>query len=111
MNRSVAQLRQAFRGLRNSPVHALITILTLSIGIGANAATFNVANWLIFRPVPGVRELDALVTIQYGGKSGKGRTPISYADAQFIAAGLPALTGVAGLTDIGGALSVNASVP
>src|SRR5262245_42643223 len=48
-------VRYAFRGLRNKPGFALAVILTLALGIGANAAMFSVVDRLLFRPPPLLR--------------------------------------------------------
>ena len=49
-------LRYAFRGLRRSPGFTATVILTLGLGIGANAAMFGVIDRLMFRPFPYLRD-------------------------------------------------------
>jgi putative ABC transport system permease protein len=49
-------LRYALRGLRRSPGFSATVILTLGLGIGANAAMFGVIDRLMFRPFPYLRE-------------------------------------------------------
>ncbi len=48
--------RYALRGLRRSPGFAATVILTLGLGIGANAAMFGVVDRLMFRPFPYLRD-------------------------------------------------------
>jgi predicted permease len=57
-------VRYAVRGLRKSPGFALVCILTLGLGIGANTAIFTVINAVLIRPVPGVANPDELVTFE-----------------------------------------------
>lgn len=49
-------VRYAFRGLRRSPGFTATVILTLGLGIGANAAMFGVIDRLMFRPYPYLRD-------------------------------------------------------
>src|SRR5688572_13062264 len=45
-------LRLAIRGLSRSRAFSVVTILTLSLGIGVNASIFTVVNAVLLRPLP-----------------------------------------------------------
>jgi putative ABC transport system permease protein len=70
----------ALRQLRQSPGPALLAILTLALGIGANTAIFTVIESVLLRPLP-YAHADRLVYISPGDKPGFGATSwLNYRD-------------------------------
>jgi putative ABC transport system permease protein len=73
-------LRYSFRGFHRNPGFALLAVLTLSLGIGANTAVFSVVNSVLLRSLP-LRDPDALVVIwEYDEIRGTDHDPVSAPD-------------------------------
>ena len=66
MQNFLYDLRYAIRQLRNTPGMALLAILTLALGVGANTAIFTVIDSVLLRPLPYANS-DRLVFIGPGG--------------------------------------------
>jgi len=66
----IRNLRYAFRGMRRSPVYAIVTILTLGVGIGANATIFSIVSRFVLQhpPVGNPATLLAIHTTQSGNQ-------------------------------------------
>jgi hypothetical protein len=75
-------LRYGLRALRRAPLFALLAIVTLAVGIGANAATFSVMKSVLIDPFP-YDDVGALVRVFRRALQPPGPGPLS---AQAIAA-------------------------
>ena len=64
-----ADLRYAFRTVRRSPGFAVTAVLSLALGIGANATIFNALYSILWKPLP-VSKPEELVEISLSSNSG-----------------------------------------
>jgi len=71
MSTLLNDLKYAFRRLYKRPGFAVIAVVTLAIGIGANASIFSLINGVLFRPFPGERSGE-LLRLYSGSKQDAG---------------------------------------
>src|SRR5690349_1748189 len=91
-------LRFALRTLLRSPGFTAAAVLTLALGIGAATAGFSLLNWLLLRPIPGVRQGSRLAEVWFGVHQGNGVqvSSVSYEQHAAIVRGVPGVRGLAG---------------
>ena len=77
---ALQDLRFGFRTLRRSPGFAILAILCLTLGIGANAAVFSWIEGLLFRPYPLVAHQERLLALGGTARGESGGTPLSWPD-------------------------------
>ncbi len=62
MSSMFSALRQALRGLLKTPAFTVTAVLTLALGIGANAAIFSLVDRMLLKPLP-LPQADRLVVV------------------------------------------------
>jgi predicted permease len=87
-------LRHGVRVLGRQPLLACLVVLTLSLGIGANAAIFSVFEAVLLRPLP-FAEPDRLVLLFDGQRGERGLTSPTIPELLDVRAATRTLTGVA----------------
>jgi putative ABC transport system permease protein len=76
-------------------------MLTLALGVAVTTAAFSIANWLLFKPVPGIRDGDRLAIVWFGERQSSvfaRRFPITTAQVIGLREAVPALAELAGFT-------------
>jgi len=93
MHNLLHDLRYALRQLRKSPGMALLAIVTLGLGVGANTAIFTVIESVLLRPLPYAHS-DRLVYVGRGTDVGYSATSwLNYSDIQAQSTLLQAVAG------------------
>ena len=98
-NDIVQDVSFALRSLRKTPGFAVIAIVTLALGVGANTAIFSVINSVLLRPLP-YRDADRLVFI-WATDGSAARGPLSPARFLDFRDGLGSVSAAAGICQFG----------
>src|ERR1041385_8132143 len=99
METIIQDLRLAIRGLIKRPSFALIAIVTLALGIGANTAIFSVVNSVLLRSLP-LPDSQSLYAIHTGAKSfNRFDGPFSYPEYQDVVAQTHSFQNIGGWVD------------
>lgn len=78
----VRSILLAARTLRKRPAYCATAVAILAVGVGATTAIFSLANWALFRSVPGVANPDGLVTVHVGRTGGAAMSAFSHPTAR-----------------------------
>lgn len=92
-------LRYAVRQIRRSPGFAVVAVLTLAAGIGANTAVFTLFNAFILKPVP-VAAPEQLVHVKHLDAQGRRQNLFSYLEFRDLQAQSRTLSGLAAYNKI-----------
>ena len=98
-NDIVQDVSFALRSLRKTPGFAVIAIVTLALGVGANTAIFSVINSVLLRPLP-YRDADRLVFV-WATNGSSARGPLSPARFLDFRDGLGSVSTAAGICQFG----------
>jgi putative ABC transport system permease protein len=81
IDNAAQDFRYAMRGLRRSPAFAILGVLVMALGIGANTAVFSVVNGVLLKPLA-FRDPDRIVTLTTAFKGGAKFNVVSLPDFQ-----------------------------
>src|SRR4029079_17534480 len=75
-------LQHGLRVLMKNPGFTIIAVISIAIGVGANSAMFNVADGLVFRPLPVPRASEVVSILGQARDTGFGNRNLSYHNYQ-----------------------------
>jgi predicted permease len=87
----VRDFRDAGRMMLRRPVFALTAILTLAVGIGANASFFSLVKAVLLNPLA-AHEPERVIRLYWRGATGGANANFAYLDYAEIAAGAPSIS-------------------
>jgi predicted permease len=90
----LSELRHAARALVHAPGFSLAVILTMGLGIGANAAIFSVVRGILLRPLPNQDEARLVYLRQSAGGIGAENAYFSVPEIADFRAGVRSLSGI-----------------
>ena len=76
----IRDLQHGLRVLMKNPGFTIIAVVSIAIGVGANAAMFSVADGLVFRPLPVPRAGEVVSIVGQARDTGFGNRRVSYPD-------------------------------
>lgn len=79
MEKLLQDIRFGIRMMRKRPGVVALIVITLALGIGVNAATFNLVNAVLARPLP-VEKPEELVVVYTQKQKSEGLSSVSYPD-------------------------------
>ncbi len=104
-------LRVAFRSLARTKGLAVTVVLTLALGIGANAAIFSLVRGVLLRPLVN-RDENRLIYIQQSAPGiSPGEVPFSVPEIQDLRAGVKTLSSFGEFSTVGFTMIGLASIP
>ncbi|MDQ3070799.1 MAG: ABC transporter permease [Acidobacteriota bacterium] len=92
-------IRYALRALSKAPFLTAALVVSLGMGIGANAAVFNLISTLMLRPPPGIANPAQLVSIHTSRSNGSALGLTSHPDLESLRSEAPSIAAAAGYDD------------
>jgi predicted permease len=93
-------IRYALRALRRNPGFTAVALLTLALGIGANAAMFSIVNGILLRPLPYANAHELVLLYQSSPRSGELHGRVSYEDMEDWRVRTRSLASIAGFAPV-----------
>jgi predicted permease len=88
-------VRYSLRTIAKSPGYAVIAILTLALGIGANTTIFSWINATLLNPIPGLAKPSEVVSLSLG-RGSDNPFPFTYPDFEMMRNGQQSFAGLTG---------------